>query len=103
MTGPLRGASRARPLRGRAVTRQGSLGRAGGCWVGGRILALTPELGAWAGRLLGTKVLTDCLCKGGGELDIVELFLDDYEGLEAVARFMGGELEPERRVASLEV
>ena len=73
MTGPLRGASRARPLRGRAVTRQGGF------------------------------LVTDCLCKGGGELEIVERFLDDDEGLEAVARFLGGELEPERRVASLEV
>ena len=97
MTGPLRGASRARPLRGRAVTRQGSLGRAGGCWVGGRILALSLVPGQ------GGFLVTDCLCKGGGELEIVERFLDDDEGLEAVARFLGWELEPERRVASLEV
>ena len=98
MTGPLKGASRARPLRGRAVTRQGSLGRAGGCWVGGRILALSLVPGHEGGFLV-----TDCLGKGGGELEIVERFLDDDEGLEAVARFLGGELEPERRVASLEV
>ena len=98
MTGPLRGASRARPLRGRAVTRPGSLGRAGGCCrVGGRILALSLVPGQ------GGFLVTDCLCKGGGELEIVERFLDDDEGLEAVARFLGGELEPERRVASLEV
>ena len=51
----------------------------------------------------GGFLVTDCLCKGGGELEIVERFLDDDEGLEAVARFLGGELGPERRVASLEV
>ena len=41
--------------------------------------------------------------EGGGELEIVESFLDDDEGLEAVACFLGGELGPERRVAPLEV
>ena len=46
----------------------------------------------------------DRSCEGGGELEIVDQrFLDDDEGLEAIARFLGGELEPERRVASLEV
>ena len=48
-------------------------------------------------------MVTDRSFKGGGELEIVERFLDDDEGLEAVARFLGGELEPERRVAPLEV
>ena len=43
------------------------------------------------------------MCEGGGELEIVERFLDDDERLEAVARFLGGELGPERRVAPLEV
>jgi hypothetical protein len=98
VTDPLWGAGRAHPLRGRVVTRWGSLGRAGGCWVGGRIfmaLSLVPGQGGF--------LVTDCLCKGGGELEIVERFLGDDEGLEAVARFLGGELEPERRVASLEV
>ena len=29
--------------------------------------------------------------------------MDDDKGLETIARFLGGELEPERRVAPLEV
>ena len=45
----------------------------------------------------------DRSCKGGGEFKVVDRLLDDDEGLEAIARFLGGELEPERRVAPLEV
>jgi hypothetical protein len=30
----------------------------------------------------------DRSCEGGGELEIVERFLDDDEGLEAIARFL---------------
>ena len=38
-------------------------------------------------------LVTDRLCEGGGELEIIERFLDDDEGLvEAVARFLGGSL-----------
>ena len=48
-------------------------------------------------------MVADRLCEGGAELEIIESFLDDDEGLEAVARFLGGELGPERRVAPLEV
>ena len=48
-------------------------------------------------------VVADRLFEGGAELEIVECFLDDDEGLEAVARFLGGELGPERRVAPLKV
>ena len=47
--------------------------------------------------------IADRLCEGGAELEVVEGFLDDDERLEAVARFLGGELGPERRVAPLEV
>ena len=36
-----------------------------------------------------------CEAEGGAELKIVEGFLDDDERLEAVARFLGGELGPE--------
>ena len=48
-------------------------------------------------------MVADRLCEGGAELEIIESFLDDDEGLEAVARFLGGELGPERRVAPLKV
>ena len=48
-------------------------------------------------------LVVDRLFEGGGELEIVERFLDDDEGLEAVTCFLGGELGPERRVAPLEV
>ena len=48
-------------------------------------------------------MVADRLCEGGAELEIIESFLDDDEGLEAVARFLGGELGPECRVAPLEV
>ena len=44
-------------------------------------------------------MVADRLCEGGAELEIIESFLDDDEGLEAVARFLGGELGPECRVA----
>ena len=47
--------------------------------------------------------IADRLCEGGAELEVVEGFLDDDERLEAVARFLGWELGPERRVAPLEV
>ena len=96
VTGPLRGAGHARPLRGRAVTRLGSLGRAGG---------------SWGGRGWGEGVVSGHCCflvddrsfESGGELKVVDRLLDDDEGLETVARFLWGELEPECRVAPLEV
>jgi hypothetical protein len=96
VTDPLWGAGRAHPLMGRAVTRLSSLGRAGRSWDDSRLCV---GLVDWECRFL----VTDRSFKGGGELEIVERFLDDDEGLEAVARFLGRELEPERRVAPLEV
>ena len=47
----------------------------------------------WECRFL----VTDRSFEGGGELKVVDRLLDDDEGLEAIARFLGGELEPERR------
>ena len=97
VTDPLWGAGRARPLRGRAVTRSGSLGRAGGC------PQVSGGWGACVERGYSSFLVTDRSFKGGGELEIVERFLDDDEGLEAVTCFLGGELGPERRVAPLKV
>ena len=87
---PLWGAGRAYPLRGRAVTRLGSLGRAGRSWDDSRLCV---GLMDWEGRFL----VTDRSFEGGGELKVVDRLLDDDEGLETVTRFLWRELEPERR------
>ena len=78
------------------MTRLSSLGWAGrsrvGCGWGERVV-----------RCYCRFCVADRWCEGGAELEIIEGFLDDDERLVAVARFLGGELGPERRVAPLEV
>ena len=92
---PLKGSRPRPPPEGRAVTRLGSLGRAGGYWVGRRILALSLVPGQ------GGFCDIDRSFKGGGELEVVDRLLDDDEGLETVTRFLGGEFEPERCASQL--
>ena len=88
VTDPLWGAGPAYPAEGEGgepVTRLGSLGWAGRSWVGC----------GWGERVVRGHccfVVVDRLCEGGAELKIVEGFVDDDEGLETFARFLGGEL-----------
>ena len=66
---PLRGAGPTHSLKGRAVTRLGSLGRAGCSWDGR----------SWGEGVVGGHcrlLVADRSFEGGGELEIVERFLE---------------------------